>query len=149
MRKPLRKRKGRIILSEQTGTSSEAPQSSEILGENASADVREEIISAQYSGPLLLPSRFREYNNVLPGSAERILKMAENEQNGRREWDKAALDGALKENARGQYLGAGLSVIFAVVAVILALLERELAASAFAVACAASGIYHFKSWKPK
>ena len=70
-------------------------------------------------------------------------------KNGRLEWNKAALDGALNENARGQYLGAVLSVIFAVVALILALLEREPAASAFAVACAASGIYHFKSWKPK
>ena len=86
---------------------------------------------------------------VLPGSADRILKMAEKEQNGRREWDKAALDGTLKENTRGQYLGAILSVIFTVEAVILALLERELAASAFAVACATSGIFHFKSWKPK
>ena len=139
MRKPLRQRKERIILSEQNGTSSEVPQS----------PVREEILSAQYSGPLPPPSSFREYDKVLPGSADRILKMAENEQNGRREWDKAALDGALKENTRGQYLGAVLSVIFAVVALILALLEREPAASAFAVACAASGIYHFKSWKPK
>ena len=131
MRKPLRQRKERIILSEQNGTSSEVPQS----------PVREEILSAQYSGPLPLPSSFREYDKVLPGSADRILKMAENEQNGRREWDKAALDGTLKENTRGQYLGAVLSVIFAVVAVILALLERELTASAFAVACAASGIF--------
>ena len=81
MRKPLRQRKERIILSEQNGTSSEVPQS----------PVREEILSAQYSGPLPLPSSFREYDKVLPGSADRILKMAENEQNGRREWDKKRL----------------------------------------------------------
>ena len=67
MRKPLRQRKERIILSEQNGTSSEVPQS----------PVREEILSAQYSGPLPLPSSFREYDRVLSGCAERILKLAE------------------------------------------------------------------------
>ena len=122
-----------------------------MLRENAPANVREEFLSAQLSvsSPLPIPSSFREYDKVLPGSAERILKMAENEQNGRRDWDRAALDGALKENARGQYLGATLNVIFAIVAVILAMYDREISASAFAVACAVSGIFHFKSWRPK
>lgn len=45
----------------------------------------EEIIqtSSSYSGPLPHPSHFSEYNKILPGSANRILSMAEKEQNHR------------------------------------------------------------------
>ena len=145
MLNPPQQRKKPAVPTEQTSASSEAPQPSEPLREN----VPEEIYSARFSGPLPPPSSFREYDKVLPGSAERILGMAEDEQAGRHGWEKAALDGALKENARGQYLGAILSVIFAGVAVFLAMNGRELPASAFALACAASGIFHFKSWRPK
>ena len=111
--------------------------------------MREEILSAHFFGPLPPPSSFGEYEKVLPGSAERILRMAEDERAGRHEWDEAALDGALKENARGQYLGTILSIIFAGVAVVLAKFYRELTASALAVACVASGIFHFNSWRSK
>ena len=73
-----------------------------MLRENAPVNVREEFLSAQLSvsGPLPISSSFREYDEVLPDIAERILKMAENEHKDRRDWNKAVLDGALKENAR-------------------------------------------------
>lgn len=145
----LRQKKEPVILSEQTGASSDASQPSETHHESVPANVREEVLSARFSGPLPLPSSFREYDEILPGSAERILRMAEEEQAGRHEWDKAALDGALKENARVQFLGTILSIIFAGVAFALAMFDRELPASAFAVACLASGILHFKSWRSK
>ena len=149
MRKSPRQRKEQTILGEQTAASPEALQPSGTPRENDPENVREEIISAHFSGPIPLPSRFREYDEILPGSAECLLKMAENEQTGRSEWDRAALDGALNENRRGQYLGTFLSVIFTVVAVILAMYDRELPASAFAVACVASAVFHYKSWRPK
>ena len=45
-------------------------------------DVRQ--ISAQmYSGPLPLPEQLEQYENVLPGAADRIFKMAEYEQDAR------------------------------------------------------------------
>ena len=37
-----------------------------------------------YSGPLPPPSMFKDYENVLPGSADRILALAEKEQDLRR-----------------------------------------------------------------
>ena len=65
--------------SEQTSTSSEVPQPSEMLCENAHVNVREEFLSTQLSasGPLPIPSSFRKYDEVLLGSTESILKMAE------------------------------------------------------------------------
>ncbi|MDE1145635.1 MAG: DUF2335 domain-containing protein [Azospirillaceae bacterium] len=38
-----------------------------------------EVVAA-YQGPLPLPAHFEHYDRVLPGSAERILSMAEREQ---------------------------------------------------------------------
>lgn len=37
-------------------------------------------LTASYSGPLPHPSSFQQYEDTLPGSADRILKMSENEQ---------------------------------------------------------------------
>ena len=144
-------KKERMIRSGRTTTGTEELQTSEPLSENAQANAHEEILSAQFTvyGSLPPPSNLSEYEKILPGSSERILKMAENEQTSRHEWDNATLDGALKENARGQYLGAFLSIIFAVFAVILAMYGQEILASAFAVSGAVTGIFHFKSWRPK
>ncbi len=38
---------------------------------------------AQFSGPLPAPEDFKKYEQILPGAADRILKMAENEQSFR------------------------------------------------------------------
>lgn len=38
------------------------------------------VQAASYSGPLPPPSMFREYNQELPGSADRLLQMVEKEQ---------------------------------------------------------------------
>ena len=38
------------------------------------------IIARRFSGPLPPPEMFREYNEILPGAAGRILSLAENEQ---------------------------------------------------------------------
>ena len=54
---------------------------------------------------------------------------------------KQFINGALKENARGQYLGAILSIIIADAAVFLAMNDRELPASVFGMACAAFRIF--------
>ncbi len=43
----------------------------------------ERITVSQFSGPLPPSSELANYENVLPGAADRILTMAENEQKGR------------------------------------------------------------------
>ncbi len=40
---------------------------------------RTKIIAASYSGPLPLSSELKNYEMIVPGAGERILKMAENE----------------------------------------------------------------------
>jgi uncharacterized membrane protein len=39
--------------------------------------ISKKILARSHSGPLPAPEDYREYENILPGSADRILKMAE------------------------------------------------------------------------
>ena len=55
------------------------------------------VEAASFSGPLPPPSIYGEYERTLPGSAERILVMAEKEQNHRTEWEKTAFDTSAQE----------------------------------------------------
>ena len=43
------------------------------------------LVGAKYSGPLPLPSHFEHYDRILPGAADRILKMGELEQAARQD----------------------------------------------------------------
>lgn len=60
---------------------------------------------ASFSGPLPPPSILGDYNNVLEGSAERIMSLAEKEQEHRHYVEKKALNGHVNLDRRGQYLG--------------------------------------------
>lgn len=51
--------------------------------------VRDSVVEAAwFSGPLPPPTMYGEYERTLPGSAERILVMAEKEQDHRIEWER-------------------------------------------------------------
>lgn len=50
------------------------------LPQDTPPDVIEAIAQLDYSGPLPLPAMMREYENITPGLADRIMKLAENEQ---------------------------------------------------------------------
>ena len=57
----------------------------EILLDRLPAEQRIEIVSRFYTAPLPPPVWFGEYNQIVPGAADRILVMAEKEQNHRHE----------------------------------------------------------------
>jgi len=44
--------------------------------------------SEKFSGPLPHPDHFKEYEDILPGSADRILKMAEKQQSHNNDMEK-------------------------------------------------------------
>ena len=61
--------------------------------------VRESLVeSAALSRPLPPPAAYRAYDEVLPGSAERILRMAEREQDHRIDWERDALGQAPRQH---------------------------------------------------
>ncbi len=69
------------------------------------------IESASFSGPLPPPSLFGGYERALPGSAERILRMAEKEQAHRIDWETKALAGDIRQDQYGQWFGLVIAVL--------------------------------------
>jgi uncharacterized membrane protein len=68
-----------------------------------------QITASRFSGPVPPPAVLGQYEEILPGSAERILSMAENEQSHRHYYD----NGLLGLFTRGQWFAfiLGLAAI--------------------------------------
>lgn len=81
----------------------------EIL-ERLPANVQGAVVEAAlFQGPLPPPALFKEYDQVVPGAAERILALAENNQSHRTSWETIALTEQANEVRRGQYMGFALA----------------------------------------
>lgn len=57
------------------------------------------------SGPLPQPQMVREYEDILSGSTDRIIKMAEQQAAHRQRWEMKSLEGAQKATSRSQWFG--------------------------------------------
>ncbi|MDE5609887.1 MAG: DUF2335 domain-containing protein [Bacteroidales bacterium] len=92
---------------------SELPDSEKVTEIVRSISIREE-----YSGPLPTPSMLEGYERILPGAAERILRMAENEQTTRKEacLEMLRQDG---EKLKGMVSANKISQVFAFVLVVM------------------------------
>lgn len=62
-------------------------------------------ITQQWQGPLPPPAALESFERVIPGSADRILTMAEKEQGARIAHEKTALDASVLQLKRGQIYG--------------------------------------------
>lgn len=71
----------------------------------------QQLLHQQWSGPLPPPAALEKFNLIIPGSADRILAMAEKEQVHRIGYEKTGLDATVAESKRGQFLGAAISAI--------------------------------------
>jgi uncharacterized membrane protein len=74
-------------------------------------DVR--VVSAYFSGPLPHPSTLAGYEDILPGCADRILTMAEQQIEHRRDIESRLVDAEIVTRQRGQ--ACGLMVVIACV----------------------------------
>lgn len=72
----------------------------------------------EWSGPLPPPAALEHFDRIIPGGADRILRMVEQEQSHRLSLEQISTDANIKSHWRGQWLGAGigLSAILAAVA---------------------------------
>jgi uncharacterized membrane protein len=59
----------------------------------------------QWTGPLPPPAALEQFERVIPGSAERILQMAEREQAHRIGQENKGLRAEIEDSTRGQWLG--------------------------------------------
>jgi len=64
-----------------------------------------------YGGPIPPASMLREYNEVLPGAAERIFKMAELQSEHRIFLEKTVIVGDSKRADKGLWIGAAIAFV--------------------------------------
>ncbi|MDG9783080.1 DUF2335 domain-containing protein [Metapseudomonas otitidis] len=101
-----------------------APVLGELLEKPTTKAALSRVVSAaitlhqeRHSGPLPSPRQMKEYENCLPGAAERIMAMAEREQHNRHqaqrefaEFRNQTLLHVKERDRRGQLLGTALAV---------------------------------------
>ncbi|HEY4500407.1 MAG TPA: DUF2335 domain-containing protein [Candidatus Paceibacterota bacterium] len=71
-----------------------------------------------FSGPLPPPEILKKYNDIVPGAAERIIKMAEDQSTHRKELEKKVIDSDISRSKWGQVLGFFIAIIGLVVSLI-------------------------------
>ena len=64
-----------------------------------------------YSGPIPSPGQLREFEAILPGLANRLVTMAENQSAHRIETEKFVVNSQQRQSGVGQYLGFIISVL--------------------------------------
>jgi len=119
--------------------------------DEAAMVVQSMLVQQSHSGPLPSSREFRGYNTVLPGAADRILRMAEREQEHRQSLETKVVHDDLRLKGRGQvYSLAALALMLAVV-VVFGLLGHpvEGAAIGTAIIVAVIAIFHGQKWFPK
>lgn len=90
----------------------------EVQHENGDQSVEQIMAQRFWSGALPRPEDFERYNSVVPDAAERILRMAEKEQEHRIHLEEEIVPSNAKAGLRGQWLGAGVSAAALVLAAI-------------------------------
>lgn len=67
--------------------------------------------AVSFQGALPSPGLYAQYEETLPGSAERIMRLSELEQEQRHSWDNRALNHQNAEIKRGQWMGFTLGIL--------------------------------------
>ena len=83
------------------------------------------IVQSSFTGPIPPPEVIKGYESVIPGSAERLLKIAEEEQQHRFEIDNQLTKGYMALNVRGQLLGFFIVLTLIVAIVFLTIYNHE------------------------
>jgi uncharacterized membrane protein len=112
------------------------PRTRRIIHEIVRAEVHEEL--RFFSGPLPPPDILRQYNEIVPGSAETILEMAKNEQAHRHKLDDGESAGGLTLAKRGQLIGGFLAFIAVVGSIYLLETGKSIAGLAVLVGVVAT-----------
>ncbi|MGK4081899.1 hypothetical protein EA74_00454 [Enterococcus hirae] len=72
---------------------------------------RMRISSTHYSGPIPSPDLLKRFEEVCPGSADRIITMAEKQSEHRRNMETKVVDSQVRDSKRGMIFGFIISVV--------------------------------------
>lgn len=117
----------RVVQTEESITNSTESPDKVIL--NAVPESKKEVVkealtvirSEMYSGPIPSPEALARYEEIQSGAADRIIKMAEKQQDHRMALENIAVGGQVEQSKRGQIFGfvaifmcIGVAIFFAV-----------------------------------
>ena len=68
------------------------------------------VVAQQWVGPLPPPGALQQFNNIIPDGAERIMKMVEQEQAHRIQYESTLLTARVQDTKRSHWMGALISV---------------------------------------
>ncbi len=104
-------------------------------------------ISQSFSGPLPPPDILRQFDEVVPGAAERIIKMAEEQSAHRRELEKKVISSDIARSKWGQFLGFVIAIAGLAVSAIVAIYGNALVSGIIGVGTLASlvGVFMYGS----
>ncbi len=123
----------------------------EELLEKFPSKTKKQLIAAiaSYSGPLAHPSFVKGYEEILPGSAERILAMAEAEGLHRREQEKKVVNCEIRCKVTGLWLGFAIGMLAIAGSCAIAIFSSPLAGTTLGIGSIASlvGVFVYGSRK--
>lgn len=68
------------------------------------------VAAEQYAGPLPHPNHLKQFEEILPGAADRIINMAEQQAAHRQEIESRIVRSNLKLEAKGQWFAFGITL---------------------------------------
>ena len=100
--------------------------------EDKSADSSDmaQLLSVQreaFTGPLPPPALLRGYEDVLPGAADRIIRMAEQQAQHRQHLERIVVEGGSRRANTGMWLGFIIAILFLGVSAGLIAADRQVA----------------------
>lgn len=98
------------------------------------------VIASEFSGPIPPPNIIEGYEKVLPGSADRILKMAEEQSEHRQEMEKIAVNAESRDSLLGIVCALILALACLITAAIIVFMVPTAAGATFAAVLGAGGI---------
>ncbi len=104
-------------------------------------------VSHSFSGPLPPPEVLEHFNRVVPGSAERIIRMAEEQFAHRTELEKKVINSDIARSKWGQILGFIIALVGLIVSAIVAIYGSAVAGGIIGVGTLASlvGVFMYGS----
>lgn len=94
--------------------------------------------SQSFSGPLPPPEILRKFDEVVPGAAERIIKMAEEQSAHRKDLEKRVIESDIARSKWGQVLGFVIAIAGLAASALIAIYGNAIAGSIIGVGTLAS-----------
>lgn len=97
------------------------------------------MVAEMFSGPIAHPRHLRQYDEILPGSADRIVKMAEDRNQHHIAMDQKLSDAEIADRKLGMIIGGSIFATLIIAAFIIALITQSPALSGIFMGAAVIG----------